>query len=200
MVELLPQAQCVILVLGLSPTSGSLHGACISLCLCLCLSLCVSLTLSQINRQNILKIIIKAFIILNCSPPFPPPCTLWAVLQHQKPRQHLSTYDTFFIEYMWQMFISRLSFSCPVAVFGQLLSIINWYVLPKGKFTFNLSLCEITWTGQFLSPHISKIDNYGFWIIFFWFILILFFFFYHHRNYKAEWGVERTNLKAEAAA
>ena len=28
---------------GLSPTSGSLHGACFSLCLCLCLSLSVSL-------------------------------------------------------------------------------------------------------------------------------------------------------------
>ena len=29
-------------VLGLSPASGSLQGACFSLCLCLCLSLCVS--------------------------------------------------------------------------------------------------------------------------------------------------------------
>ena len=26
----------------LSPASGSLHGACLSLCLCLCLSLCLS--------------------------------------------------------------------------------------------------------------------------------------------------------------
>ena len=33
-----PSAQGV----GLSPTSGSLHGACFSLCLCLCLFLCVS--------------------------------------------------------------------------------------------------------------------------------------------------------------
>ena len=30
-------------ILGSSPTSGSVHGACFSLCLCLCLSLSVSL-------------------------------------------------------------------------------------------------------------------------------------------------------------
>ena len=39
-VEGLPLAQGVIL--GLSPTLGSLHRACFSICLCLCLSLCVS--------------------------------------------------------------------------------------------------------------------------------------------------------------
>ena len=39
----LPLVQAVIPgVLGSSPTSGSLHGACFSLCLCLCLSLCLS--------------------------------------------------------------------------------------------------------------------------------------------------------------
>ena len=43
-VECLPSAQDVNLGdPGLSPTSGSLHGACFPLCLCLCFSVCVSL-------------------------------------------------------------------------------------------------------------------------------------------------------------
>ena len=35
---------CDLGVMGSSPTSGSLHGACFSLCLCLCLSLSVCLS------------------------------------------------------------------------------------------------------------------------------------------------------------
>ena len=41
-VECLPSAQGVIQVQELSPTSGSLQGACFFLCLCLCLCVCVS--------------------------------------------------------------------------------------------------------------------------------------------------------------
>ena len=47
------------LVLGSSPTSGSLHGASFSLCLCLCHCL------SWIKKWNLLKKILKSVLILN---------------------------------------------------------------------------------------------------------------------------------------
>ena len=37
---------------GLSPTSGSLHGACFSLCLCLCLSLCVTIIKKNLKKEK----------------------------------------------------------------------------------------------------------------------------------------------------
>ena len=50
-VERLPSAQGIDpRVLGSSPASGSLQGACFSLCLCLCLSLCVSLVTNRVEH------------------------------------------------------------------------------------------------------------------------------------------------------
>ena len=92
---------------------------------------------------------------------FPPPSTLWAVPQHQKPRQHLSMCNTCFVDYMCQMFISRLSSSCPLATVSQLLFIVSWYMLcaSRGHIHFNLSLSKIMWKVQFPSPSIFQIDK-----------------------------------------
>ena len=78
-----------------------------------------------------------------------------------KPRLHLSMWDTCFIDYMWHMVISRLSFSRPVVVFGQLLSIINWNMLhaSRRQIHFILSLSKIMVKGQFLYQVFSKLIN-----------------------------------------
>ena len=52
---------------GLSPTLGSLHGACFSLCLCLCLSLSLSLSFSLcVSHERMNKILKKRKQPENC--------------------------------------------------------------------------------------------------------------------------------------